>query len=143
MKELLSHYSSDNRKKLKDHLLEVAKKSRELILDKDLNLSILSKNKLADISYLIGVLHDFGKTTTYFQNYLIYGESSNLSHHGLISAIAGYCLLKNQYNGRLAMLGYMVIKKHHGNLESPLESNERIYFDLQKQLDNIKLEFGK
>jgi len=138
MKELLSHYSSDHRKELKDHLLEVAEKSRELILDKNLNLSILSQNKLADISYFIGILHDFGKTTTYFQNYLIHGEGSNLSHHGLISAIAGYCLLKNKYNERLAMLGYMVIKKHHGNLESPLESNERIYFDLQKQLDNIK-----
>jgi len=138
MAELLSHYSSDYKKKLKDHLLEVAEKSRELILYKDLSLSLLSQEKLSDISYIIGLLHDFGKTTTYFQNYLIRGESSSLSHHGLISAITAYCLLKNKYNKKLAMLGYMVIKKHHGNLESPLESNERIYYDLEKQLSNIK-----
>lgn len=138
MKKLLSHYSSDYKKELKDHLLEVAEKSRELILSKELNLSILSQKKLADISYIIGVLHDFGKTTTYFQDYLIRGESSSLSHHGLISALAVYCLLKNKYDKRLAMLGYMVTKKHHGNLESPLESNERIYYDLERQLGNIR-----
>ena len=138
MKELLSHYSSDYKKELKKHLLEVAVKSRKMVLSKDLSLSILSQKKLADISYIIGVLHDFGKTTTYFQDYLIRGESSSLSHHGLISAIAVYCFLKNKYDKRLAMLGYMVTKKHHGNLESPLESNERIYYDLERQLGNIK-----
>lgn len=71
MIELLSHYSSDYKKKLKNHLSEVAEKSRKLILSKDLSLSILSQKKLADISYIIGLLHDFGKTTTYFQKYLI------------------------------------------------------------------------
>ena len=38
MTELLSHYSSDYKKELKSHLLEVADKSRQLILDKNLNL---------------------------------------------------------------------------------------------------------
>jgi len=138
MKELLSHYSSDYKKELKDHLSEVAEKSRELVLSKDLSLSIVSQKKLADISYIIGALHDFGKTTTYFQDYLIRGENSDLSHHGLISAIGVYCLLKDKYDKRLAMLGYMVIKKHHGNLESPLESNKRTYYDLERQLRNIR-----
>jgi len=138
MTELLSHYSSGYEKKLKDHLLEVADKSREVVSSKELSLSILPQDKLANISYIIGLFHDFGKATTFFQDYLIRGENSDLSHHGLISALMAYCFLQRSYDKRLALLGYMVIKKHHGNLESPLESNERIYYDLERQLKNIK-----
>ncbi len=138
MEELLSHYSSDFKRTLKEHLFQVADRSKKTILSKDLNLTIVTQKELSDISFIIGLLHDFGKTTTYFQKYLTRGENSSLSHHGLISAVAAYCLLKEIYNEQIATLGYVVIKKHHGNLESPLEKNERTYYDLETQFENIK-----
>ncbi|GAB6137789.1 CRISPR-associated helicase Cas3' [Halanaerobaculum tunisiense] len=140
MDKLYSHYSKQNKKKLYIHLKNVAEKSRNKIRGKDLDLSsIIKKDKLVKISYLIGVAHDFGKATTFFQNYLIHGEKHELSHHGLISALFGYLLVDKHFDDEIfAMIAYMVIKRHHGNLESPLEEPRDILYETQDQLKNIK-----
>lgn len=140
MKHLYSHYSTENKKKLQVHLENVACKSKEKILDQNLNLTIISLNKLIELAYLIGIAHDFGKATTYFQNYLIHGEEHDFSHHGLISGFFGY-LLVNEYldDELLSIVAYLVIKRHHGNLDSPLEET-RLFWDTREQMQNIKTE---
>jgi CRISPR-associated endonuclease/helicase Cas3 len=81
-------------KSLKNHLLNVGKSSEKLINLKELNLTIISKNDLLNLSYLIGISHDFGKATSYFQDKMNNVRNSPFSHHGLISALFGYLLLK-------------------------------------------------
>ena len=136
--KLYSHYSSVNKKELKVHLKNVAEKSRKLIESKNLNLSVIKKEDLKELSYQIGLIHDFGKSTTYFQNYLVGDGSDIRSHHGLISAIFAYLFIKKEYGEVLAMIAYMVVKKHHGNLESALEESDRTFFHTKDQIKNIK-----
>ena len=143
MEQLYSHYSTDNKKELRVHLENVALESRKKILDKSLELTIISQDELAKLAYLIGVAHDFGKATTYFQNYLVHGEEHKFSHHGLISAFFGY-LLVDEYLGEqlFSIVAYLVIKRHHGNLDSPLEESG-VFWDTRDQLQNIENENKK
>src|SRR3989337_442342 len=53
---------------LEDHLGKVGRKSFEIIQSKEFNN--LDKEILADISHLIGISHDFGKFTSFFQEKL-------------------------------------------------------------------------
>jgi CRISPR-associated endonuclease/helicase Cas3 len=138
LEKLYSHYSTINKKELKVHLKNVAEKSRKIIESKKLNLSIIKQENLAELSYTIGLIHDFGKSTTYFQNYLLGDGSDIRSHHGLISAIFAYLFVKKEYNEVLAMVAYMIVKKHHGNLESPLEESDRTFYQTKDQIKNIK-----
>ncbi|MFW6016095.1 MAG: CRISPR-associated helicase Cas3' [bacterium] len=138
MKNLYSHYSARNKKKLEIHLKNVAEKSKEIIKGKQLNLSIIEKSDLADLSYFIGLVHDFGKSTTFFQDYLIKGEGDGPSHHGFISAILAYLMIEKKYDKKIAMVAYMVVKRHHGNLESPLDESEETFFHTRYQIRNIK-----
>lgn len=69
-------------------------------------------------------LHDLGKYTHYFQDYLL-GESFNddqtLKRHSQIGA----CTIFNKYlseDERLATIGYFLIEKHHGNLDYLIDS---------------------
>ncbi|MBP8016996.1 CRISPR-associated endonuclease Cas3'', partial [Candidatus Gracilibacteria bacterium] len=125
-------------KYLKDHLLEVGRESEKIINSKKLSLTLISKDILQKVSYLIGISHDFGKVTSYFQNKISKGMKSSLSHHGLISALFGYFIV-NSYidNKEISMISYIVIKKHHGNLESPLNCIE-LKNDLKAQIDDIE-----
>ncbi len=142
MEELYSHYTKgkeEYKKRLYIHLKNVAEKSKEKIKSKEFNLSLIDGNKLADISYLIGIAHDFGKATGYFQNYLIKEVYNNYSHHGLISAFFGFFLIDEYYgNEVISLLAYIIIKKHHGNIESPLEDINNTFGDIENQLEDIK-----
>ena len=85
-----------------------------------LNLSLISRERLSDIAYLIGVSHDFGKATTWFQNY-IHGRSnaSVLTRHSLISAVVCYYAVMQEFNdGLYAYIAFQVTMRHHGDLSS-------------------------
>ncbi|ACL70271.1 CRISPR-associated helicase/endonuclease Cas3 [Halothermothrix orenii] len=138
MEKLFSHYSSNKKRELEVHLKNVAEGCKNIILNKRLDLSIISKDELTDIAFLIGAVHDFGKSTTFFQNYLVHGEENIFSHHGLISAILAYILLKKKYTRLMAMIGYMVVKRHHGNLESPVEDCGETFYHIKMQINDIK-----
>ncbi|MEJ6950738.1 CRISPR-associated helicase Cas3' [Natronospora cellulosivora (SeqCode)] len=138
MEDLYSHYSSDNKKKLETHLKNVAMECKNIISHKNLNLTIITEDELARLSFLIGAIHDFGKSTTFFQKYLVHGEENVFSHHGLISGILAYILIKKDYGKLIAMIGYMIVKRHHGNLESPLEDCGETFYHIQMQIQDIK-----
>ena len=128
---LLSHPD----RSLKDHLLNVAKNCKELLESKFLNFkNFIPKNILSNLSYLIGLCHDFGKATSYFQLYITEKDekkrkqlkSKRVSNHGLLSALFCYYIIQkyisnlsesNDLIQYLPILGYFIVKRHHGNLK--------------------------
>jgi len=137
---------------LKDHLQYVGNKSKGIIESKE--FSAVDKGVIADTTYLIGIAHDFGKYTTFFQNKLKgypFGEEAN---HGLVSALFAFELLKRYLMGKksekeapykfLPLIAYFAVKRHHLDLESIKEAvDAKKLFDIgfrniSKQLNDIK-----
>lgn len=124
-------------KLLKEHLSNVGCSSRETLSLKEIDLSDLElkKDVLVDLSYLIGVCHDLGKATEYFQNYIketdekkrMQMKSRPETKHGLLSAIFTYFVLREYLKDQqalneplcdiLSVIGYLIVKRHHGNLK--------------------------
>ena len=83
---------------LKDHL--------KLVSDKSISFfnsikNLINDNNLIEISRLIGLGHDFGKYTTFFQEYLLCSQNKSgnkKSHHGLISALFTTSIIKHYFN---------------------------------------------
>ena len=99
---------------LHDHLKQVGVNSYKSID----NIYFKQKNNFLEKSALIiGCLHDFGKYTSYFQEYLVGGQSSKYKSHAFISSLfAAYCARKNNFPDEYIIYIYLTIKHHHGNL---------------------------
>lgn len=101
------------------------------------NVGILSENlakaknieniqTVADVARLIGVTHDLGKATTYFQNLLTNGRKSRNAQHGLLSSLISYLVVKDYLSRKrqldqfsfLPVVAWIVVKKHHGNIQN-------------------------
>ena len=150
--DFFSH--DDPRVLLKDHLAGVANKSKDIILSK--NIEQIDKTILAEVSYLIGISHDFGKYTTFFQNNRILKipiENENLGNHSLISALFSLELFQeyvelnnlkeNKIHSRIPQIAYFIVKHHHGNLDN-IENDvdtEKLFYSgfklIPKQLEDI------
>ncbi len=113
-------YSHPN-KKLEKHLLNVANNSKNIFND----LCIKNKNLYTNLSFFIGICHDFAKSTTYFQDKLFKGIKTENANHGFLSAVFGYYVVKNyldindfdcQYD--FPTIVFILILRHHGNLLS-------------------------
>jgi len=121
-------------KKLRDHLIGVADFCESTHLYANPNFSALgySKDTLAIFSQTLGLCHDFGKSTPFFQEYLFSDEKVHAklktkpeTHHGLVSAVFTYhCLheiLKSRPDGNqtlLPFIGYVLVRRHHGDLKN-------------------------
>ncbi len=128
-------------KLLFDHLKEVGDRSREEILSKDINLSLISKKYLTDLAYLIGISHDFGKAQKEFQDY-ISGKRKYGPTHSAVSSIFTFFLLKefcsaNGIDNVFAWIGYLCVKKHHSDLSEIDDINFNQY-ELIDQLSELK-----
>ena len=73
-------------KYLEDHLKNVANFSKSSFL----SLNIENNKLFADISYIIGLSHDFAKSTSFFQDYIINNNSNENKSHGFLSAVFTY-----------------------------------------------------
>ncbi|HOV21334.1 MAG TPA: CRISPR-associated helicase Cas3' [bacterium] len=110
------------KKELKHHLKGVGEESRHIICE----LPIKDKCFFSDISYLIGISHDFGKYTSFFQEYLINQKENKLSQHSFISAIftawqiQEYLDVNNNFKSYsyIPLIGYFIVLHHHGDLRS-------------------------
>lgn len=102
-------YHSHPNRLLKDHLEEV----------RDISIDLVPKEYKSSIE-IAALCHDFGKYTSYFQNYLQNKERSNLTNHGFISAVFGAYVGLNRLgeDKLLPLIIYNIILHHHGNLQS-------------------------
>ncbi|MDR0676206.1 MAG: CRISPR-associated helicase Cas3' [Elusimicrobiota bacterium] len=119
---LISHPKENNipEKLLTEHLSNVAENIKNILENLELNLTLISKKELIDLGFNIGLFHDIGKATTFFQNY-IYGKMNkcDITNHSLLSAFIAYFFVKDKVKSKIfAFIVYKIIKKHHGNLEN-------------------------
>ncbi len=151
-------------KPLRDHIQRVSELCRELCLQLTLNLDSinLEQVKLAKTLEVIGWCHDFGKTTIFFQNYIHEKDEQKKrklknkkeTHHSLLSAIFTYYILKNtdytsdtDLDEVMPIIGYLVVKRHHGNLKDGVAEIRNLLYDddeqeiLKKQIYSINSEY--
>ncbi|MHA1381527.1 MAG: CRISPR-associated helicase Cas3', partial [Candidatus Helarchaeota archaeon] len=151
---------------LVEHSERVADLSIKRFKDYSHNLSIildLEGSILENLVYTTGFSHDFGKATSYFQEYIKADneEKQKLknqpeTHHGLLSAVFTYWLIKSYFKIKditsknsflpfLPFLFFLMVKKHHGNLEDPINdelfSQQYDYLEYQiRELDKKEIE---
>ncbi len=123
---------------LREHLDDVGGyMARRFSEQKNLiNLGVLPSE---EFFYLVGFSHDFGKYTSYFQNYLKTGKPApmNLQHHSLISAFYSvWRVSRITKDRRLWYVAFFVVKHHHGDF-SDVDLNEIDRDFIGKQLDDI------
>jgi len=136
-------YSHPN-KLLIEHLQNVADSCLEKFKETKHNLSSYFPNGYWEkLVWLMGFSHDFGKATSYFQEYLFEKDENNKvimknqpeTGHSLISAVLTFWIAKDfvkDKEGELLQMMpfflYLIVKKHHGNINNPIpfsdESNE-------------------
>jgi len=139
---LISHPAEGKikEKSLYEHLYNVADNSYNEIKKHSLNLSLIKKEKIQRLSFLIGLFHDFGKATSWFQKYIRGLEkSSKLTEHSFFSAIIGYYAVQKEFDSDLwAYVAFQVIFRHHQNLTSfDISGNVPSFATLDKKLKNI------
>lgn len=87
----------------------------------------INNNIIKKFSYYLGYIHDIGKYSDYFQEYLKSGTNSRLKNHAHISACFLYNLLiekanlfglSDQDTKIIAFLYYLCARRHHNSLET-------------------------
>lgn len=133
-------------KTLFSHLEEVGKKSKDILLQKNLNVGdYVNIEILSNIIYLIGATHDFGKASKYFQEYLLEKDltkkrklkSCKETRHGLLSSIFTYHIIKtylrniskdnDEYYSFLPIISFFIVKRHHGDLANSVKEINEIH----------------
>ncbi|MDR0912026.1 MAG: CRISPR-associated endonuclease Cas3'' [Methanobrevibacter sp.] len=151
---LKNNIFSHPNKPLVDHLLNVANFSEYIIL----NSKFENHEFLSKISFLIGISHDFAKTTSFFQKYLFdHKQSTKKAHHGFLSGVFAYYLVKKFINSSfidsfyrnnknnnnfnielLPIISYLIVLRHHGNLKNIKNANGEIEH-IQENFDNLEI----
>ncbi len=147
--KLLSHNAPE--KLLVEHLRNVGNLALGFVNEK----KIKDRETIEKIAYLMGIAHDFGKASVYFQNKLLYGKKTEKASHSLISGIWGYYVIRNYVHSHdikdsvLPVQVYLAISRHHGDLRNimgvggerdVLKNNENL---LKNQLKSIKKNFDE
>jgi CRISPR-associated endonuclease/helicase Cas3 len=128
--ELLSHPE----KPLQVHLDGVSALCKDTISKKKLDFPNIDNKTFEDVAYILGVCHDFGKATRFFQEYIRETDEKRKrslknkprTNHGLISAVFTYFVLKEYLKDKsddfwyLPVFGFLAVKRHHGNLKDPV-----------------------
>lgn len=147
---------------LLDHLKNVGDLSKKILGSKKLSLEgFIDFEILKNISYLIGVTHDFGKSTRFFQEYINEEDEHKKekliknkpeTHHAFISSMFAYYIireylkeiifLEKDYYKYLPIISFLVVKRHHGNLDNADDETYDINDDkkieiIRKQIDSI------
>ena len=132
-------------KLLVKHLQNVGRFSRDILNSK----MIENREIFANVAYLIGITHDFGKSTTYFQEYLNKNKKTQNAQHGFLSSIIGYLCVRNYLSTTqiiekfwyLPGIAWIVINKHHGDLKDLLnEESEKLRGSMELGIIKLQLE---
>lgn len=134
--KLQSHKFEDKRggQLLVDHLKGVTKIGLETSSDKG-----IMDSELEEVIKTICMCHDFGKASSYFQDYLNNKYFGDLKNHGEISAYFTYYMLPEQWK----LIGFICVKRHHGNIDIDSsffipESEEKLKLISRDIKNNIK-----
>lgn len=151
---------TDPKTVLQDHLEQVAQLSAEMI--NEVPVAKADREYLLSLSRLIGIGHDYGKYTSYFQQYLVYKKrDSRLHEHSFISAFfTAYLIqrwLKYMTQGQrhqsmsdwltyAPLMGYFTVLHHHGHLRSIKQDVINLFdyedgvfsYDLQQRISIMK-----
>jgi CRISPR-associated endonuclease/helicase Cas3 len=140
-------------KLLRDHLHRVGELCRKTVTDKSLNID--DADLLKDTAYLIGITHDLGKATKFFQEYIKETnekkkkslKAKDITHHGLLSAFFTYAVIKEylsqtEQKGELAeylpIMSFLAVKRHHGNLLNAMDEIKDVDTDKEKLMKLAK-----
>lgn len=131
MKKLsYSNLMSHPEKFLEEHLENVANFSKFSFS----SLNFENHELYSEIAFLIGLSHDFAKSTSYFQNYLLKDEKTEFTPHSFLSSIFTYFVVNNylkekniNFDLNLAIISFIVVLHHHGNLRDVHTLDD--YFD--------------
>lgn len=137
---LSNKYYSHPDKSLLEHLQNVGINCQTLVRSKKINIEQFVKLEiLADIAYIVGVCHDFGKFTSYFQSYIIEKDdlikqklkNDKRTHHSLISSLFTYLVVKDYLSKKqlsqkkhyeyLPVISFQIVRKHHGDLNDAID----------------------
>lgn len=162
MSNILISHALDRPLKLKDHIEQVINASSYLISKKSLHFNGIDREDIEAISNLIAACHDFGKATSYFQDYIKgmidgskYTGNEKDKSHSLISGLFGWHLVeKSLQNFRnieprwkqfLPFAVFLSIEGHHGSYSSIEDALRKIDEGiesglLQRQLMSIQPE---
>lgn len=145
---------------LRNHLSAVGDAAQTACRSKILDLSEIgiTRDDLAEVVRLTGVCHDFGKATTFFQEYLHETDpkrkqqlkSQEESKHGLISAVFAFHCIREKLCGiqgdaaeLLPLIGFEAVRRHHGNLgdlvQDAMTTRDAVSI-FRRQLESIQIE---
>jgi len=132
--------------KLRDHLEQTIKLTKYLTSLKSLNFSGITMQQVETISILVAACHDFGKSTSFFQDYIKkraqnkkYKGGIKEKSHALVSAFFGYYFVEKWLSGEqleshwrsfLPFAAFLAIEGHHSTYKSMddiLSSIEKIH----------------
>lgn len=128
---------------LKDHLEEVTSIATHIYDSQN------DDSEKRDIVRKICIAHDFGKATSFFQEYLDFQEAKEKGdfgkkskvfgpnkNHALLSALFAYWWLPEEYN----LLGYLIIKRHHGSVKDARDEFDLTddYSVIEEQIQDIQ-----
>ena len=107
------------------HLETVAERARRSLLD---NPALPDTGVLSDLAWVCGATHDFGKYTSFFQDKLPPKNKKPSTRRAMgimlsLSALLGAFVARSRYpdDPEAALLVYLAIHRHHGNLVTPTE----------------------
>jgi len=102
---------------LADHLGDVADRV-EYVVPTDAETP--AGEPLREVVETLAYVHDFGKATTFFQEYLLEGrdpDDETLRHHAPIGSFAAYFALNARgFDTETCLAGFVAVAKHHGHL---------------------------
>jgi len=104
---------------LQDHLDDVARRVRRIVSE-DVTTPTDEDESLQRVVETLAYVHDFGKATTYFQEYLLNGsepEVKKYRYHAPVGSFAAYYVLDAQgFKTETCLAGFVAVAKHHGRL---------------------------
>ncbi len=102
---------------LLDHLKDVARRVREIVTP---DAETPNGESLQEVVETVAYVHDFGKATTFFQEYVRHStdpEYKEYRYHAPVGSFAAYYALDAQgFDTETCLAGFVAVAKHHGQI---------------------------